>query len=86
MIVNPNQFQSMIVGSKKGLSKSVLKMNGVELTMESSVKLLGIEIDNELNFEKHISNICKIASNQHKEKEAIINTFVHSNFNYSCLM
>ena len=98
MIVNPNQFQSMIVSSKKGLSKSVLKINGVELTMESSVKLLGIEIDNELNFEKHISNICKIASNQlnavcrlqtflgHKEKEAIINTFVHSNFNYSCLM
>ena len=64
--------------------------------MESSVKLLGIEIDNKLNFEKHISNICKKASNQlnaicrlqtfmgHKEKEAMINTFVHSNFNYGC--
>ena len=61
--------------------------------MESSVKLLGIEIDNKLNFEKHISNICKKASDQlnaicrlqtfmgHKENEAMINTFVHSNFN-----
>ena len=39
MIVNPNKFQSMIISSKKGLSKSVLKINGVELTMESSVKL-----------------------------------------------
>ena len=65
--------------------------------MESSVKLLGIEIDNNLNFEKHIFNICKKTSNQlnaicrlqtfmgHKEKEAMINTFVHSSFNYCCL-
>ena len=98
MIVNPDKFQSMIISSKKDLSKSVLNINGVELTMEPSVKLLGIEIDNKLNFEKHISNICKKASNQlnaicrletfmgHKEKEAIINTFVHSNFNYGCLI
>ena len=31
--------------------------------MESSVKLLDIEIDNKLNFEKHISNTCKKAIN-----------------------
>ena len=66
--------------------------------MESFVKLLGIEIDNKLNFEKHISNICKKASNQlnaicrlqtflgHKEKQAIINTFMHSNLNYGFLI
>ena len=66
--------------------------------MESSVKWLGIETDNKLNFEKHISNICEKASNRlnaicrlqtfigHKEKEAIIYAFVHSNFNYGCLI
>ena len=97
MIVNPNKFQSMNISSKKDLSKSVLNTNGVELATESSVKLLGIEIDNKLNIEKRISNICKKASNQlngicrlqtfmgHKEKEVILNTFVHSNFNYGCL-
>ena len=63
-IVNLNKFQSMIVSSKKDLSKSVLNINGVELTMESSVKLLGIEIDNKLNLETQVSNICKKASNQ----------------------
>ena len=60
--------------------------------MESSVKLLRIEIDNKLNFEKHISNTCKKASNQlnaicklqtfmgqKKKNEVITNTFVHSN-------
>ena len=57
--------------------------------MESSVKLLSIEIDNKLNFQKHIFNILKKASNQlnaicrlqtfmgHKEKEAMMNTFMH---------
>ena len=42
MIVNPDKFQSMVISSN------------VELTMKSSVKLLGIEIDNKLNFEKHM--------------------------------
>ena len=74
--------------SKKDLSKSALNVNGVELTTESSVKLLGIETDNKQNFENHISNICKKGSNQlnaicrlqtfmdHKEKEPIINTIL----------
>ena len=64
MIVNPDKFQSMTVSSKKDLSKSVLNINGVELTMELFVELLGIEIDNKLNFEKHISNICQKVSSQ----------------------
>ena len=68
MIVNPDTCQSMIdmylKKDKKDQSKSVLNMKGVELTIESAVKLLGIEIGNKLNFEKHISNICKKASNQ----------------------
>ena len=98
MIVNPDKFQSMIVRSKKNLSKSILNMNGVELTIEPSLKLSVIEIGNKLNFEKHISNIFKKASNQlnaicrletfmgHKEKEAIINTFAHLNFKCGCLI
>ena len=45
MIANPDKFQSMIISSKKDLSKSVLNINGVELTMESSVKLLDVQID-----------------------------------------
>ena len=86
MIANPNKFRSMIISSIKDLSKSnVLNINGVELNMESSAKLLGIEIYNKLYFEKYISYICKKASNQlnviyrlqkfmrHKKKEEIIN-------------
>ena len=90
-------FPSMIVSPKKDGNKSVLNINYEELTMESCVKLLVIETDNNLNFEKYISNICQKASSHliticrlqtfmgRKEKEAMINTFVHSNFNYGFL-
>ena len=54
----------MIISSKKHLSESVLNINGLELIMESPVKLLGIKIDNKLNYKKHISNIYKKAINQ----------------------
>ena len=52
------------------------------------------EIDNKLNFNHHINNICKSASNQlnalirlkHllglEERKVLVNTFVMSNFNY----
>ena len=49
----------MIISSKIDRSKPAFNVNGIKLTMESSVKLLAIEIDNKLNFEKHTSNISK---------------------------
>ena len=88
----------MIISSKKDLNNSVLNINGVESIMEPSVKLLDIEIDSKLKFEKQISNICKKARKQlnaifrlpifmgHKEKESMINIVVYSDVNYGCLI
>ena len=70
----------MIVSSKKDLRKSVVKINDVELTMESSVKVLGIEIDNKLNFEKHVPNICK------KSRQSTKCDLQSANVNYGCLI
>ena len=68
-----------------------MKFNGAEIKGQNSVTLLGIEIDNELNFNNHISNVCKKARNKinaisriqsslgQKEKKALVNTFVYSN-------
>ena len=35
-----------------------------DLTWEKTVKLLGIEIDYQLNFDAHVSSICRKASQQ----------------------
>ena len=84
----------MIVGRHKQKEKINLNINGAEIKCQNSVTLLGVEIDNELNFNNHISNICKKAGNKinaisriqnfldQKEKEALVNTFVYSNFNF----
>ena len=67
------------------------------INTSKSVKPLGITIDNKLNFEEHIFAFCKKTSLQlnavsrlqkymeKKEKEAVINSFIYSNFNY-CLL
>lgn len=99
MIVNPEKFQAIVVKKNAKMKDSYpLFINDQTINSENSVKLLGIEIDNKLSFEKHISNLCKKASNQlnaigriqkymgFKEKEVLLNSFVYSNFNYCPLV
>ena len=75
-----------------------LNINQEVINSENCVKLLGVEIDNKLSFEKHISTLVKKANNQlnaisriqkfmgFKEKEILLNSFVYSNFNYCPLV
>ena len=95
MIVNPDKFQAIVVKKNCRMKNSyALNINNQTINSENCVKLLGIEIDNTLSFNKHISTLCKKASNQlnaigriqkyrgFKEKEVLLNSFVQSNFNY----
>ena len=62
------------------------------------MKLLGLTIDNKLNFEIHINNICRVASAKIKDlgkirnrlnlsqAKIIYNSFILSQFNYCCLV
>ena len=99
MLVNPDKFQSIIIQKSNQTNKSKQFLIGndvVEVT--SSVKLLGIHIDDQLNFNLHISNICKSASKQlnallrlkyflgFEERKVLINSFILSNFNYCPLV
>ena len=59
---------------------------------------MGIQLDDKLNFNQHISNICKSAANQlnalirlqkflsFEEKEVLINSYFMANFNYCPLV
>ena len=99
MIVSPGKFQTIVVKKNAEMKDSYpLNINDLTINSENSVKLLGIEIDNRLSFEKHISTLCNKASNQlnaigriqkfmgFKEKEVLLNSFVYSNFNYCSLV
>ena len=64
----------------------------------SSVKLLGVHIDDKLNFNLHITKICRSAANQlhalirlrmflnFEEKKTLISSYFYSNFNYCPLV
>ena len=64
MIVNPEKFQTIVLlkGNRNNNTKSTLNIENIIINTSKSVKLLGITIDNKLNFEEHISVLCKKAS------------------------
>ena len=58
MIINPNRFQAKIISCDKKRKQFDLNMsNSIIIWSVDSATFLGIEIDNKLNFEKHISTI-----------------------------
>ena len=61
MIVNPDKFQAMVLGRHKQKETINLTINGAEIKGQNSITLLGVQIDNKLNFDNHISNACKKA-------------------------
>ena len=100
MVVNPDKFQAIVVKKNCRMKDSydALNINNQNINSENCVKLLGIEIDNTLSFNKHISTLCKKASSQlnakgriqkymgFKEKKVLLNSFVLSNFTYCPLV
>ena len=99
MVVNPDKFQAIVVKRNNKMKDSYsLNTNQEVINSENSVRLLGVEIDNKLSFEKHVSTLFKKASNQlnaisriqnfmgFKEKEVLLNSFIYSNVNYCPLV
>jgi hypothetical protein len=98
MKVNPVKFQAIAVGKKTHDKNLKFNLEGIEIECETEVKLLGVTIDFKLNFNEHISNICKKASRQLNVlkrigkhltklgKLTIYYSFIMSNFNYCPLV
>ena len=84
--------------NKGNHTNRIININQKEIKAVAKVKLLGIEISDKLNFNNHISNICKSASNQlnalirlkhllgFEERKVLVNAFVMSNFSYWSLV
>ena len=99
MIVNRDKFQAIVVKKNCRMKDAyALNINKQTINSENGIKLLGFEIDNTLSFDKHISDLCKKASNQLnaigriqkymglKKKEVLLNSFVLCNCNYCPLV
>ena len=94
MQANPDKFQAIAVGNKTHAKTPVFKIDSAEITCDEVVKLLGIDIDYQLNFNYYIKNICRKASQQLNvlkrigcflsklNKLTIFHTFILSNFNF----
>jgi hypothetical protein len=54
-----DKFQAIAVGNKTHAKTPVFKIDSAEITCDEVVKLLGIDIDYQLNFNYHIKNICR---------------------------
>ena len=58
MTVNPGKFQSIITDKKKqDHTKETFEIGDKAIEASPSVKLLGVQIDDNLNFNLHIINI-----------------------------
>ena len=66
MIGNPDKFWAIVLhkGNKNNNTNITLNVENITICTSKSLKLLGITFDNKLNFEEHISVLCKKASLQ----------------------
>ena len=96
MIANPEKFKAIILQKPKSaeIPDVKIQIRGQEVAPTQEVELLGIKIDNELEFDKYISKICKKAANQLnalyrlgkylnlQQREVLVKSFILANFNY----
>ena len=63
MMVNPNRFQAILLNKSKSTQvKATMNIGDEKIEFLSAVKLLGMEIDDKLNFNNYI--ICRSAANR----------------------
>jgi hypothetical protein len=98
MQVNPDKFQAILLCPGRKTASTSFTILNHEIIPMSTVKLLGIEIDDKLTFDKYISKVCKKAgfhlkalgrlskSLSGKSKTLLFNSFVISHFQYCSLV
>lgn len=94
MQANPCKFQGLAVGKKTRNRRPTFRIQGADIECTDDVKLLGVTFDYLLNFDTHISNLCKKAARQINIlrrigkllplncRKVIYQSFISSNFNF----
>ena len=64
MVANPDKFQAITLDKRQSdHTKERITADNQQIKTVSSVKLLGLQLNDKLNFNLHISNICKSTAN-----------------------
>ena len=94
MEANPSKFQGIVIPHGLTTVPTSFIVASMEIPIETNVKVLGIFIDNDLNFARQIKEICSKATRQlhaiariskyldEKCKLSLYNAFIMSSFNY----
>ena len=95
MKANAEKFQLMFLNRFENDIDITLTLNNCQIESSNAINILGIEIDNKLNFNSQIDSLCSKAGKQvnalkrmkyllDKQCKCVIyNSFISSNFNYS---
>ena len=99
MKMNPEKCHVIVFGNTiKYDNNFQIKIDHSFVIPENQVTLLGITLDSKLDFNSHISNMCKEASKKisallrvakylnKSQKALLINSFFYSHFNYCPLI
>ena len=90
---NPDKFQSIIL-SRHRVDQFDIDLDGHVISRGNTLKMLGVTLDDKLNFNEHVRNICQTASCQINALKRISNflneqcrmnvykSFINANFNY----
>ena len=95
MVLNPDKCHYIVIGDDDPNQKIILNTN--EITSSNEEKLLGILLDSKLNFDSHITSLCKkadqklgaLARNHYltqNQKLLLLNSVVKSQFSYCPLI
>ena len=96
MFVNSDKFKAFVIDKRRtNYTNEKIQISNEDIQIVPSVKLLRITIDDHLNFNEHMSRICKSTANHlnvlktflgSDERKVLVNSFVLSNFNYCPLV
>ena len=98
MQANPKKFQCMTLQRQSKTCNITFNVDDEVITPSENIKILGVYLDKDLSFTKHVSNLCKTTAKQvnilgrltgqlsYESKLKILHSFVLSNFNYCSLV
>ena len=96
MVLNPGKCHYLVVGNSS--NSDTINLNGTKLASSNYEKLLGILIDRDLSFDKHLKLLCRKAGQKlnalaqisnyltHDQKRLLLNSIIKSQFSYCPLI